>query len=108
MITHKGSNQTSIITKTGIELLYFSTEICNVCKVLKPKVIEVANKYKDINFVFINTENNPEITANYSVFAVPTIILTIDGKEYQRYNRNMSIETFSDTIDRYFNLYNSS
>lgn len=96
------------IAKVGIEILYFSTNSCNVCKVLKPKVIEIANKYKDINFVYVDTENNPEIAANYSVFAVPTIILTIDGREYQRFNRNISMETFSESIDRYFNLYTNS
>mgnify|MGYP003882963289 CR=1 FL=1 len=37
------------ITKTGIEVLYFSTPTCSVCKVLKPKIIDIINKYNIIN-----------------------------------------------------------
>ncbi len=106
MKTHSQSNSINeLITRYGIEILYFSTESCSVCKVLKPKIKEIVNKYNNINFVYINTEMHLETSANYSVFTVPTIILTIDGKEYQRFNRNMSLATFSETIDRYFNLY---
>ncbi len=94
-----------LITKSGIEILYFSTDSCNVCKVLKPKIKEIVNKYNNINFVYIDTEDYLEASANYSVFSVPTIIIIIDGKEYLRFNRNLSIENFSETIDRYFNLY---
>lgn len=93
------------ITKNGIEILYFSTETCNVCKVLKPKIKEIVSKYYGVSFVYIDTEKNIEIAANHTVFAVPTILITIDGKEFQRYNRNLSIETFSEMIERYFNLY---
>lgn len=101
----QNSNKNTKIINKRMELLYFSTDSCNVCKVLKPKIIETISKYNIINFVYINIENNPEIAAKYSVFAVPTIVLTIDGKEFQRFNRNLSIETFSEIIERYYNLY---
>lgn len=93
------------ITNSGIEILYFSTESCNVCKVLKPKIKEIISKYNNINFVYINTELFLKDSANYSVFSVPTILITIDGKEYQRFNRNMSLDTFAESLERYFNLY---
>jgi len=95
----------TIILNNGIEILYFSTDSCNVCIVLKPKIIETINKYNIINFVYINIEKNSDLAAKYSVFAVPTIILIIDGKEYQRFNRNLSIDKFAELIDRYYNLY---
>lgn len=101
----QNSEEKPLTTNKGIEILYFSTDDYNVCKVLKPKIIEALSKYNTINFVYINIEKNSEIAAKYSVFAVPTIILTIDGREFQRFNRNLSLKTFSESIHRYYILY---
>lgn len=81
-------------------LLYLSTTDCNVCKSLKPKVIELVNTYNDIEFKYYDLQINPELSGKYSVFAVPTIIFEIDEKEYFRESRFVSIDSIKEKIDR--------
>ncbi len=72
-------------------LLYFSTPQCNVCKVLRPKLMELFHiHYPEIEHAYVDTTVTPEISGQYSVFAVPTIILFLDGKEFVRKSRNFS------------------
>ncbi len=84
-------------------LSYFSHDECNVCKVLKPQVKELAVKY-NIAFEYINVKESPEISGQYIVFAVPTIILFIDGREGQRYSRHFSLQELEATLDKYSKL----
>ena len=56
-------------------LVYFSHEKCNVCKILKPKISElIKSKFSKIKFYYVDTVNNPEISGQYGIFTVPTII----------------------------------
>ncbi|MBT3308942.1 MAG: thioredoxin family protein [Gammaproteobacteria bacterium] len=72
-------------------LLYFSTPQCNVCKVLRPKLEALFEEhYPEIKNCYVDTTVTPEISGQYSVFAVPTIILFLDGKEFVRKSRNFS------------------
>ncbi len=86
-------------------LLYFSTPTCNVCKALKPKIIEVFEKrFPLIKLYFIDSSITPEIPASLGVFSVPTIIVYLDGKEFARESRNISIDLFTQKIERVYKL----
>jgi len=62
-------------------LAYFSHDECNVCKVLKPKLIELINEqFPKIQFIYINVKDLPEISAQLSIFTVPTIVIYFEGK----------------------------
>lgn len=88
-----------------IVLAYFSTNDCNVCKVLKPKVKElIENEFPLINFLYINVNESKETAAQFSVFAIPTIILFIDGKEYIRKSQFINLEELKSKLDRIYNL----
>ena len=66
-------------------LIYFSHEECNVCKVLKPKVQEmIENEFDKIIISYCDTVLYPEIAAQRSIFAVPTILVFFEGKEFIR------------------------
>lgn len=84
---------------------YLSTRECNVCKVLKPKVIElIENEFPQINFFYVDLNNAKEIVGQLSVFAVPTILIFFDGKELIRTSRNVSLEQLREQIKRYYHL----
>ena len=87
-------------------LLYFSTPQCNVCKVLKPKIIDFINsKYPNIKMGYVNMESLPEISAQNSIFTVPTILVYLDGKEFLRKSRNINLEDFGKELERPYSLY---
>ena len=93
-----------IDTKEPI-LIYFSGENCSVCKVLKPKIEnEVINNFSRFKLYEVKTDIYKEITSEFTVFSIPTIIVYFDSKEFKRYGRNMSIPLFIDEIKRPYNL----
>lgn len=87
-------------------LAYFSTEACNVCKVLKPKVAElIQTEFPKIKLVYIKTDNLPEVAAQNQVFAVPTILIYFDGREYIRKSRNIGIGELQREIERPYSMF---
>lgn len=84
---------------------YLSTPQCNVCKVLKPKVIElIENDFTQLKFYYVDLNGAKEIAGQLSVFAVPTILIFFNGKEIIRTSRNIYIEQLKEQIKRYYQL----
>ena len=87
-------------------LAYFSTEACNVCKVLKPKVGELLeSEFPKIKAVYVQSDKLPEVAAQNQVFAVPTILVFFDGREYIRKSRNIGIGELHHEIDRPYSMF---
>ncbi|MEZ4906874.1 MAG: thioredoxin family protein [Saprospiraceae bacterium] len=95
----------SIIEEESGILFYFSHEECNVCKVLKPKIAELlTEKFPSMSLYYCDTVKTPEIAGQNSIFAVPTILVYFEGREYIRVSRNISIESLENQIDRYYSM----
>lgn len=92
------------IENTGV-LFYFSTLSCAVGEALEPKVINLLkNDFSKIPFYFIDINATPEISAKFSVFVEPTILVFFEGKETIRMSRNISLYELSETISRIYKL----
>jgi thioredoxin-like negative regulator of GroEL len=86
-------------------LAYFSTETCNVCKVLKPKVAElIQTAFPEIKMVYIQTDKLPEVAAQNQVFIVPTLLVYFGGREYIRKSRNIGIGELEREIARPYSM----
>jgi len=86
-------------------LAYFSTEACNVCKVLKPKVAELVDSdFPEIKLVYIKSDKLPEVAAQNQVFAAPTILVFFEGREYIRKSRNIGIGELQKEIERPYSM----
>ena len=82
---------------------YLSTPECNVCKVLKPKVIELLKiDFPQIHFCYIDLNEAKEISGQLSVFSVPTVLVYFEGKEMIRTSRNLHLEECRKQINRYY------
>jgi len=79
---------------------YFSTETCNVCKVLRPQVRQICQNIDHVHFEYVDIEKAPELRGQYLVFSVPTIIIFVEGKEHKRLNRYMSLQDFETELLR--------
>ena len=84
---------------------YFSTETCNVCKVLKPKVAElVKEEFPKIKLAYIPSDKLPDVAAQHQVFAAPTILVFFEGREYIRKSRNIGIGELEQEIRRPYSM----
>jgi thiol-disulfide isomerase/thioredoxin len=89
----------------GAVLVYFSHEKCNVCKVLKPKIAATCRElFPEIKLTYADTVNTPEISAQFSIFTVPTVLVFLDGREFLRESRNISIPGFIDKLQRPYDM----
>lgn len=94
-----------LINSSDALLLYFSHDGCNVCKVLRPKVEQLLKEdYPKFQFSYINTVEQAELSAQFQVFTVPTVLVFFEGKEYFRFSRNIGLTQLEEAIRRPYQL----
>lgn len=85
--------------------LYFTTPDCAVCKVLKPKLIDMlAQEFPEMAFAEVDCALSPALAAGHSVFAVPTLIVFTLGKESQRKSRSFGLGALASELERPYSL----
>ncbi|MBB3186514.1 thioredoxin family protein [Microbacter margulisiae] len=95
----------SLVEKEDALLVYFSHEQCNVCKVLKPKVAQLLHdQFPKMKMVYADTEKSPEIAGQNRIFAVPTIVVFLGGREFFRRSRNIGINELAALIERPYQM----
>lgn len=62
-------------TKYSLILLDFFATWCGPCKTLGPLLEKMQEKYTNVLFLKINTDKASEIAEEYSISAMPTVIL---------------------------------
>src|SRR5690554_3370592 len=86
-------------------LIYFSSNNCNVCKTLKPKVDSmIVNEFPGMISAFVKIDDVPKAAGQYHIFTVPVVLVFFQGKETIRKSRNFSIEELYREIHRPYSL----
>ncbi len=97
--------QTEIANNDAV-LFYFSHQECNVCKVLKPKIYELMQeRFPKIKLYYVDTVKTPDISGQNGVFAVPTIKIYFDRREFYTASRNISIGDLESKIARTYDMF---
>jgi len=98
----------TIIQENLAVMLYFSAPTCNVCHALKPKLVDsIESNFDQFNIVSVDVSETPEISSHYSVFAIPTVLIFLDGREFLRKSRHMSVSEVTETIRRPYEIMTS-
>ncbi len=96
--------QDAINKELGV-MLYFSGIHCNVCHALRPKVKAMFDQhFPEIKQHYIDAENAPEVAAHYHVFAVPTMIVFMDRREFAREGRAVSLVQLTEKLQRPYSM----
>lgn len=56
------------------QLIKFETKTCSPCKAMSPILKELEQKYKNIEFIKIDVEENALVAREYNIRNVPTLI----------------------------------
>ena len=103
MQTLESINQT--LSTNDAVMLYFSAPACNVCHALKPKLTEaILDQFPTFVIESIDISRTPEIASHFSVFAIPTVLIFFQGREFLRKSRHMSVGEVIDAIKRPYTL----
>jgi thioredoxin-like negative regulator of GroEL len=86
-------------------MLYFSAPTCNVCHALKPKLLEAIDaNFEKFEIVSIDTSFEQETSAQFGVFSIPTVLVFLDGREFLRKTRHMSVDEVIREIQRPYEI----
>jgi thioredoxin 1 len=62
-------------------LVDFWAQWCGPCRALNPTIEELASEYEGkIKIAKVNIDENPEISSNYSVMSIPTLLIFNNGE----------------------------
>ena len=80
-------------------LVNFVTTWCGTCSLIKPMLLELAEKYEDrLDIEEVNLDNNPTLTTHFQIKIMPTIVLFIEGKEIWRHFGVIGAEEIHETL----------
>lgn len=57
---------------------------CAPCKMIHPVVEEFSEKYENMNFYYIDADENSFELRDNSISSVPTLVFFVDGEEKER------------------------
>ncbi len=85
--------------------IYFSSTNCGVCQVLKPKLIKMmADNYSHIQAYQVDAAVHPEIAAQLGFYTNPSFIVYLNGQEYIRRSRSISLQELDESLERPYKL----
>lgn len=94
-----------LIQKNDMLLVYFGSNTCGVCRDLQPKIEAMIDRYPNIRAVKVDAQNVSELTASYSIFSAPVVMLFVQGKETVREAGIISVINLEEKISRYDALF---
>jgi thioredoxin 1 len=57
---------------------------CGPCRAVAPVIQELAEQRDDVQFVKVNVDDNPALSAQYGIQSIPTLVIIKDGEEATR------------------------
>jgi len=89
-------------------MVYFSAPTCNVCHALKPKLLEAIDEnFKEFKIESVDISLNEDIAPYFNVYAIPTVLVFLDAKEFLRKSRHMSVSEVIGEIQRPYDIMTS-
>ncbi|MDP8203977.1 MAG: thioredoxin family protein [Candidatus Tenebribacter mawsonii] len=84
--------------------IYITTKSCNVCKVLQPKLRELAMNFSESKFHLVELDEHSEAAGFFMVFTVPTFLVYSEGQELIRTARHINIDEIKTKLSRYHQM----
>ncbi len=98
-------NYIDLLSDKVSAIFYFNQESCSVGVSIKEKLLELVNSnFPQLDCYFINIEKLPNLSAQLSIFVYPTILVFLEGQEYYRYSRNLSISQIKEQLSRPYHM----
>jgi thioredoxin 1 len=88
-----------------IEVFWFTRPGCGVCSTLRPRVAKMLEEsFPGIPLRVIDCEKQPGQAGSHQVFAVPTALIMIEGREATRLARGFALDQLRMAIERPYQL----
>jgi len=85
--------------------IYFSSPNCGVCQVLQPKLMSfLEDNFPNLQAYEVDTAMQPEIAAQMGFYTNPSFIVFLNGQEFLRRSRSISLQEIEESLSRPYNL----
>lgn len=81
-----------VISKNRICLFYIKAPDCGVCNIMFSKVEQLVENYPRLLSFYTDITEEPLIASRFLVYAGPTALLILEGKEVYRNSRFIDLE----------------
>ena len=81
---HKENFRQEILESDKPVLIDFWAGWCGPCRMVLPLVEQIAQDREDIKVCKINVDEQPELAAQFDVMTIPTLVVMVNGKEWNR------------------------
>jgi thioredoxin-like negative regulator of GroEL len=86
-------------------ILYITDELCNVGESVGSKLEKlIAEQFPKLPIYYTYTSQTPELSAQLSIFTIPTVLVFFEGKLYIQKSRAFSLDELGQEIDRYYKM----
>lgn len=103
VLTATDSNfDADVVGSSQLALVDFWAEWCGPCRMLAPKIEEIADEMADQIKVFkMNVDENPNTPSRFSIRGIPTVILFKNGQAVDQIVGNQSKENILEKIQKH-------
>lgn len=88
-----------VLEEKGLVFVDFYADWCGPCKMTGPIIEELAQELKDVKFVKINVDENPNLASKYQVFSIPSFFIFKKGEVIHQFVGAMGKEGFLNEIN---------
>ncbi|MCR4766252.1 MAG: thioredoxin family protein [Bacteroidaceae bacterium] len=93
-----------MIAEHRVCLFYIKAPDCGVCHVMLDKVGQKADQYPSLCSFYTDIQEEPLIAGRFLVYAGPTVLLLMEGKEVYRASQFISLDELEQRINQYLQL----
>jgi thioredoxin 1 len=76
-IFNRNTDDFDVLIKEGLTLVDFYAEWCGPCKMMGP----VLESLDDVNVLKVNVDDNEELSTEYRIMSIPTLMFFKDGEK---------------------------
>ncbi|MBI5917542.1 MAG: thioredoxin [Bacteroidetes bacterium] len=78
--------QKEVLDNEGVSVLDFWAEWCGPCRMISPIIEKLSTEYNGkVKVGKVNVDENQDISVNYGIRSIPTILIFKNGKEVKRH-----------------------
>jgi thioredoxin 1 len=92
--------QNEVLNQKGLVFVDFYADWCGPCKMTSPIIEELANEVKEVKFVKVNVDENPDLASQHNIFSIPTFLIFKDGKIVHQFVGVRGKEGFLSEIEK--------
>jgi len=99
-LTTQSSFQKDVLDDKDTVFVDFYADWCGPCKVTSPLIDELSEELKNIKFLKVDVDSNPQLAQQYSIFSIPTFMIFKGGQVVSQFVGAMGKEGFLSEIKK--------